>query len=113
MVTQFNQYRDQFIKTTGFHGGDIASQRIDELDQQALEYVLQHQANGLKGMDIGCGSGIQGIRFALLNAEMELVDILDIEERIKRISADLFLGQRLNYLKRDVKDLRVSEFSEK
>lgn len=112
-MPQLNQYRDQFKQTTGSHGLDISSQRIDELDQQALEYALQHQAKSLKGMDIGCGSGIQGIRFALLNAEMELVDILDIEERIKRISRDLHLGHKLRYLKRDVKNLKVSQFDQK
>ena len=113
MVPPLNQYHDQFKQTTGLHGPDISSQRIDELDRQALEYVLQHQAKGPKGMDIGCGSGIQGVRFALLNAEMELVDILDIAERIKRISRDLLLGQKLIYLKRDVKTLKVSEFANK
>ena len=33
-------YGDRLVATTGTHGPDIASQRIDDLDRRALEAVL-------------------------------------------------------------------------
>lgn len=109
MEGKLNQYSDHLIETTGFHGSDISSQRIDELDQLALEYVLKHREKHLKGLDIGCGSGIQGVRFALLNAEMGLIDILDIGERIRRLASDLFLVDKLTYLQKDIRKISAAE----
>lgn len=40
MRKELNKQGDKLIKTTGFHGADISSQRIDNLDNKAIKYVF-------------------------------------------------------------------------
>ena len=63
METTLNLYGDRPISTTGAHGIDVASQRLDALDKEALEQVLQ-SGERLSCIDLGCGFGWQGVRFA-------------------------------------------------
>ena len=104
-----NKYGDKIIQTTGSHGVDISAQRIDDLDKKALKYVLKNAEKNLKGLDAGCGNGIQSVRFALLNVQMYLIDILDLQQTIKNISKILFLTNKLIYLQKDIKGIEVAD----
>jgi len=104
-----NVYGDKLIQTTGSHGADISAQRIDDLDKKALRHVLKNAEKNLKGLDAGCGYGTQSVRFALLNVEMHLIDILDLRQRIMDISKILFLTNKLIYIQKDIKELEITD----
>lgn len=83
MSRELNLYGDQAIATTGSHGPDIASQRLDDLDRRALRAVLE-SATRLTCVDLGCGRGVGGLRLALLGAEVFLYDLQDEPESLSR-----------------------------
>lgn len=80
-MEKLNIYGDVFTMTSGSHGSDIASQRMDELDKMSLKQVCDVQ--DAKVLDIGCGLGAQSVRFAMLGARVSAVDIVDSEQTIK------------------------------
>ena len=104
-----NKYGDKLIQTTGSHGADISAQRMDDLDKKALKYVLRNAEKNLKGLDAGCGYGIQSVRFALLHVEMHLIDMLDMQQRIRNISKNLFLTNKLIYIQKDIKEINATD----
>ncbi len=77
---KLNLYGDVFTKTSGTHGSDIASQRMDELDRMSLKQACQELEVNV--LDIGCGLGAQSVRFALLGAKVTAVDIVDSRHTI-------------------------------
>jgi hypothetical protein len=77
-----NKYGDILLETTGTHGADIASQRIDELDIKALRFAVSGELPAPIALDLGCGLGVQGMRFAILSMEAHLYDLVDISDRI-------------------------------
>jgi hypothetical protein len=77
-----NKYGDTLLETTGTHGADIASQRIDELDIEALRFAVSGELPAPIALDLGCGLGVQGMRFALLDMEAHLYDLLNMSDRI-------------------------------
>src|SRR5215203_2154560 len=80
---QRNLYGDKTVDTTGSHGADIASQRMDELDLEALRFAIcSSEALEKVAIDLGCGLGFQGIRLAILEWRSFLYDMLDIHDRI-------------------------------
>ena len=83
MKQPLNLYGDRLVATSGRHGGDIASQRIDELDRACLEFCLS-LGPGVAAADIGCGLGAQGFRLAALGAAVTLCDPLDISVHVGR-----------------------------
>ena len=40
MPRSINLYGDSLVKTTGKHGADISSQRLDDLDIETIAYAL-------------------------------------------------------------------------
>lgn len=105
MTDSLNEYGDKLIKTSGSHGADISSQRIDDLDEKSLYYVIENNARPLKGLDIGCGSGIHSVRLSLLGAQMSLIDRIDLQERIKEIAQ--MLNLKLSYIQYDVRKINL------
>lgn len=105
-----NEYGDDAVSTTSRHGIDVASQRLDDLDRAALGYALDREDRG--AVDVGCGLGHQGIRFAMLGLETTLVDIMDVSDRIETISELLFLEDSLAFQQVDARDLEVSDLPE-
>jgi len=71
-----NTYGDSLVATTGTHGADIASQRLDGLDRRALEFLLARRDEATTCVDLGCGLGWQGVRFGLLGASAALYDLM-------------------------------------
>lgn len=116
---ELNEGGDRVITTTGNHGIDISSQRMDQLDRRALQYALSlyeespttlHETPPT-AVDLGCGLGIQGVRFALLGMETTLIDIHDISHRIEILS-DLFSIGSLRFLQKDVRNLQPENLPE-
>jgi SAM-dependent methyltransferase len=105
-----NLYGDRLVATSGRHGGDIASQRIDDLDRACLEFCLA-QGSGAAAADIGCGLGAQGFRLAALGAAVTLCDPLDICERVGQFNA-LFPAAPMRFLQRDARELRAADFDQ-
>ena len=100
-----NIYGDELVGINEY-GVDISSQRIDDLDQLCLEYVLKNQ--NVTSIDVGCGMGFHGIRMALLNSKTYLVDILDIKDYIDKINRLVRLSIPISYIKSDVRKLNMN-----
>ena len=98
-----NLYGDALIETTGTHGADIASQRVDVLDRAALAHVLQVTAERPVCLDLGCGFGWQGVRFALLGARAHLFDLLPPSRLVSAVAAEP--GIALAYDQADLREL--------
>lgn len=111
MPEPLNLYGDTFIPTTGQHGGSIAEQRIDELDQACLDFVksLTSEKKPCQAVDIGGGSGAQSKRMAMLESSVLLIDftnqvqsIADFNRRLSRPA--------IRFLQRDVRDINDDEW---
>lgn len=105
-----NEGGDKVITTTGDHGIDISSQRMDKLDRDALQYALTiyNHETPPTAIDLGCGLGIQGVRFSLLGMETTLIDLHDISKRIELLS-NLFQIGDLQFVQKDVRSLDASD----
>lgn len=105
-----NLYGDKPVRTTGSHGVDIGSQRMDELDLEALRLaVSSSEIHEKVAIDLGCGLGFQGIRLAILGWQSILYDILDIHDRID-IVREVVGVQGLEFRKLDLRQASVNDF---
>jgi SAM-dependent methyltransferase len=105
-----NLYGDSLISTTGTHGGEIASQRIDDLDKRALADLLGQSKPRIQCVDIGCGFGWQGIRFAILGASAHLFDVLPESTLLQSLRANSSL--LLSYTSGDLRGLDKADLPE-
>jgi len=101
-----NEYGDSLIATTGVHGADIASQRLDDLDRDALSDLLERRGEPCTSVDIGCGFGWQGLRFAMLGAGVHFYDLLDEPAIVRTLREDHHLP--LVYTKGDVTTIQAA-----
>lgn len=106
-----NQFDDKIVETTGTHGADIASQRMDKLDEAALRYALDIRDEAVSALDLGCGLGAQGLRFSLIGLETTLVDILDIQQRVELMNRLFEIGG-LDFVQKDARELTRSDLPE-
>jgi hypothetical protein len=105
-----NLYGDDLGRAEGPHGVEIARQRMDDLDRESIEYALELGAG--TALDLGCGSGIQGVRFAALGLETLLIDTLP-RERTLLAHSHLERALPIRYLERDARSLRDDELPER
>ncbi|NKB49270.1 MAG: methyltransferase domain-containing protein [Alphaproteobacteria bacterium] len=108
MTPPLNLYGDQMVPTSGRHGGDIASQRIDALDRACLEFCLS-LGGDVGAVDIGCGLGAQGFRLAALGAAVTLCEPVDISARVAQFN-ELFPANPVRYLCCDARQLSAGNF---
>jgi SAM-dependent methyltransferase len=102
-----NLYGDRIVPTTGSHGPDIASQRMDDLDAACIEWAIAYGPSKLKAVDIGCGRGIQALRLASLGASVLAVDLSDLSPFAS--GANTLLGRdAITYFSGDVRELPPS-----
>ena len=71
-----NFYGDILFPTTGVHGADVASQRLDDLDKESIREVLSLEHPRVTCVDLGCGFGWHGARLAMLGADVHTFDLL-------------------------------------
>jgi len=106
-MEKLNNKNDSLIKTTNFTGADISSQRIDILDQKSLKYAVEITTkNNAIAIDLGCGLGSQGIRFANIGINTILIDQLNIKDTITNIikSTPHLNNQNLKYINKNIKN---------
>ena len=105
-----NLYGDRrdFVKDT--YGCDISSQRLDELDQLTLSYLIE-KPYSFNFIDIGCGEGRVGLIASLLTKKSFLLDTIDITEKIK-LFRDI-TASNVEFLNMDAKLLGNFNFEEK
>jgi len=106
MNDAINLYGDQLHATTGTHGTDIAKQRLDHLDIAAIKHILGQQGRKMMALDLGCGWGIQGLRFASLGVTTTLIDQLPPEQMVIG-TGDLNKALPINYQQVDLNDLNA------
>lgn len=102
-----NLYGDQLIETSGSHGADIASQRIDDLDRQALRLVLKLSSDKPVCVEYGCGLGWQGVRLALLGAQVHMYDLLPPSPLVQALLVEPDL--QVDYHQRDLCGLSAED----
>lgn len=102
-----NELGDEVITTTGTHGVDVSSQRLNNLDKIGLRYALglNLYEESHSAVDLGCGLGSQGVRFSLLGMDTTLIDIHDISDRVNLLSGLFSLGD-LQFTQTDVRELQ-------
>jgi len=91
------------------HGAEIAAQWLDELDRETLRFVVSSQMPKRVALDLGCGLGVQGVRFAVLGCKSILFDVVDIEQRMERIRQALGI-QNLEFKQIDLRNAGPEDF---
>ncbi|MFZ2003658.1 MAG: class I SAM-dependent methyltransferase, partial [Stellaceae bacterium] len=107
-----NLYGDRLVPTTGLHGSNVSSQRIDELDTACLEFIERRVAEGQTSnvLDIGGGNGAQARRMAQFGANVTFVDLTDQNDAIDGFNAAL--GRTaIHFHQIDVRRVRLSTIS--
>jgi hypothetical protein len=89
-------------------GRNVSSQEIDDLDREAAEFALSLKAsrkNRCVAIDLGCGDGVGGVRFALSGIDSYLYDLA-----FPRSLLRLMQEYRLGNLKKISRDMaRINE----
>ena len=76
LSTSLNSYGDMLMTTTGHHGADIASQRMDDLDKESLQFALTLPSDST-ACDLGCGYGAHSLRLATVLTRVLMIDLMD------------------------------------
>jgi SAM-dependent methyltransferase len=108
MKTTINEYGDILLPTTGAHGGDVSSQRMDDLDLACLDFARQGASRDAErplALDIGGGYGAQSKRMAQLGAEVTLVDLTDQAANVAGFNRDL-AREAIRFFQADIRTLR-------
>lgn len=106
MNKSLNIYGDTPKFLADGHGADISSQRADDLDLLAVEFIHKRHAAGSQSycIDVACGEGGQAIRMAQAGAVVLGVDIMDgkrLAENIERLG----LQDKVKFLQEDMRHL--------
>jgi cyclopropane fatty-acyl-phospholipid synthase-like methyltransferase len=107
-----NDQGDIFISTAEGFGGDISSQRIDELDKACLQEVLNRAGQEVVVVDLGAGRGSQSMRLAALGAKVTAIDIYDIGEYAQQVSSLLPQGE-FHFIHKDINEVSDEDIPSK
>jgi SAM-dependent methyltransferase len=101
---------DVLLPTTGLHGGDVSSQRVDELDRACLEYLSGRRRleTTLRAIDIGGGYGAQSKRMAHYGADVVLVDLTDQSKRVCQFNSQIG-REGIKFYQSDIRALRFAD----
>ena len=101
-----NLYGDEKMVFAPGHGADIASQRADDLDNMALEYITQ----GCHALDLASGAGGQAIRMAKRGAIVTAIDIADMGAQISAASMRDGTASTVSFIQADMRNIDSIEF---
>src|SRR5690349_14000402 len=104
-----NVYGDRLVPTTGIHGGNISSQRVDNLDKSSLRFAKRfyNTRKNLFAIDIGGGNGAHSKRLARLGADVILIDLTDQSANVMAFNQKI--GRKAIYFHQD--DIRAYDFA--
>jgi uncharacterized UPF0146 family protein len=107
-----NLYGDVLIPTTGVHGGDVSSQRVDELDTACLDYLKTRAGSERRprAIDIGGGHGAQSKRMAASGADVVLVDLTDRFEDMRAYNSQAG-REAITFHRADIRDADVAQIA--
>lgn len=92
----FNVYGDVKRELAEGHGIDVASQRLDELDRLACDFVAhqrrRHPDRSPLVMDMGCGAGGLCAALAAAGADCLGVDRIDFGQALQRLNDERAVG---------------------
>lgn len=92
----FNVYGDAKRELAEGHGIDVASQRLDELDRLACDFVehqrRRHPDRSPLAMDMGCGAGGLCAALAAAGADCLGVDRIDFGQAFQRVNDQRAVG---------------------
>lgn len=107
-----NEHGDVLIPTTGLHGGNISSQRLDDLDAQCIECVKTFATGGVtpQVLDIGGGNGAHARRMAKAGAMVTLIDLSDQSAAVDAFNAEI--GRRaIDFRRADIRTIDLDAIS--
>ena len=110
-LAQANLHTEPSLHSVTSHGVDISAQWIDHLDLETLRFVVSPKMPERVALDLGCGLGVQGIRFAVLGCRSVLYDIADIGQRIEVVRQVLGI-QTLEFRQIDLRHATPEDFPE-
>lgn len=103
-----NRYGDELRPTSGQHGSDIASQRLDTLDAACLETALRFRDRAPIVADLGCGRGAFSVATGAIGAFVWMYDMLDLNDTVEKANA-LFGERRLTFVRRDLAKVTIDD----
>ena len=107
MMETLNIYGDSRINEKGSFGCDISSQRLDDLDKEAIQCILLLHRKDLNCIDLGCGEGKVGIIMSMIGANVVLIDKVNIAEKIEPIAGNFNLN--LKFVNKDARELQKKD----
>lgn len=106
MEPSLNLYGDQRTPTPSGHGVDIASQRVDELDEAALSQIRALYAATNRTpivFDLGCGFGAHSARMAEAGAMVWAFDLDGNREEVMARAAAVGMASRVSFSQMDIR----------
>jgi hypothetical protein len=88
----------------GGFSADVAVERFDALDRACLGFAVARGQPGDWAVDMGCGMGLQGLRFALVGMNALLIDMRDLGDRVDMLR-DAVPAPNLHVLRKDLRNL--------
>ncbi|WP_224961220.1 class I SAM-dependent methyltransferase [Geomonas subterranea] len=110
MTYPVNHYGDEFRQAVSGHGIDVASQRADDLDDRALDWVKKLVCEGIRptALDAACGLGGQSIRLAQAGATVTALDYADLAAKVDALAEQANVSDRLTYVRADLRSLTAT-----
>lgn len=102
-----NDYGDEFRQAVSGRGIDVATQRADDLDEEAIKMVRDLIGRGLmpSALDAACGLGGQSIRLAQAGAQVIALDRADLASEVTRFAREAGVANLVSYLRSDLRDV--------
>lgn len=102
-----NDYGDEFRQAVSGRGIDVASQRADDLDEEAIKVVRDLAGCGLhpSALDAACGLGGQSIRLAQAGARVIALDRADLASEVTTVACEVGVANLVTYLRSDLRSV--------
>ena len=105
-MENLNLYGDQRTPTISGHGVDIASQRMDDLDEASIDFIKDfREKTGLSpvAFDLGCGLGAHSVRMAQAGASVIAIDLDNNREDVLKRASSAGLASQVSFVQMDIR----------